>query len=124
MGGAGRLYTISIIDYLNDLTAFKRVESVINGWKFYNYGDKISLFATQICRTAAERRFRHAFKEQVRLKHLNLDEALGYIDVDRNGLISFDELQRFMKLFGMLDEKVLKNLFQELQAEDGMLSMR
>merc|ERR1719450_424099 len=74
----GRLYTLSIIDYLNDQSAFKKLESfgarlTTGQFKFRNYARKIEIFAKKICPTEAEKNF----KELVRgLK----PEALAKLD--------------------------------------------
>jgi len=52
------LYTVSIIDYLNNLNLAKRAENVFSKWKFTKYDKKMNFFAQRICRTAAEKNLR------------------------------------------------------------------
>merc|ERR1719295_2294606 len=53
-----RLYTVSIIDYLNNLNMAKQAENIIHKGKFAKYDKKMNFFAQRICRTAAEKDIR------------------------------------------------------------------
>mmetsp|Transcript_75578 Transcript_75578/g.161995 ORF Transcript_75578/g.161995 Transcript_75578/m.161995 type:complete len:622 (+) Transcript_75578:89-1954(+) len=114
-----RLYTTSIIDYVNDLSLGKSLESMAKGGKFSNYDKQISVFAKKICPTEAEVAFREKLKDLITTRHGgSLKKAFASIDTEGDGLVSFEELKAFMKSLEMNDDEHILNLFQELEAED------
>merc|ERR1719379_2379622 len=77
--GAGHVYTVSIIDYLNDFTFAKKVESKVKMGvehnKFYNYRLKFVNFAKKICRTAKDRKSLATIRLTIFQKYTSLEKA-------------------------------------------------
>eukprot|EP00933_Yihiella_yeosuensis_P045414 TRINITY_DN4078_c0_g2_i3.p1 TRINITY_DN4078_c0_g2~~TRINITY_DN4078_c0_g2_i3.p1 ORF type:complete len:611 (+),score=126.35 TRINITY_DN4078_c0_g2_i3:105-1937(+) len=95
------LYTMSIIDYLNDATFFKNAESFFKGGKFTNYGRQITAFTGRICRTQAEKEIR----KQVNEKIGSAKKAFQQIDTDNSGKIDSKEILKFLTDNGFTAEE-------------------
>eukprot|EP00929_Paragymnodinium_shiwhaense_P119108 TRINITY_DN9099_c0_g1_i1.p1 TRINITY_DN9099_c0_g1~~TRINITY_DN9099_c0_g1_i1.p1 ORF type:complete len:632 (+),score=111.85 TRINITY_DN9099_c0_g1_i1:87-1982(+) len=98
------LVTISIIDYLNEITVGKNVESIVHGGKFWWYAFKVNMYAIHICPTESEKQLRPAIakcKGQV-----STAKAFKMLDQDRNGKLSAGEYKMFFTRCGLPQEQV------------------
>eukprot|EP00928_Gymnodinium_smaydae_P041011 TRINITY_DN27772_c0_g3_i1.p1 TRINITY_DN27772_c0_g3~~TRINITY_DN27772_c0_g3_i1.p1 ORF type:complete len:512 (-),score=74.79 TRINITY_DN27772_c0_g3_i1:63-1598(-) len=97
------LYTLSIIDYLNNLNWGKTVESFFRKGKFVKYGLKFEVLARKLCRTRAERRLHDAVSRQI-LK-TSLQEAFSEIDSDGSGYVDKEEILTFLHKLDLSDRQ-------------------
>eukprot|EP00930_Biecheleria_cincta_P034300 TRINITY_DN23719_c0_g1_i1.p1 TRINITY_DN23719_c0_g1~~TRINITY_DN23719_c0_g1_i1.p1 ORF type:complete len:716 (+),score=110.80 TRINITY_DN23719_c0_g1_i1:247-2148(+) len=111
------LYTLSIIDYLNDMSFAKSVESTIKGGKFLNYNRKISSFAHKICRTPTEERFHEEVLALVQ-KRGGLKKAFKSIDADNSGYLDGEEIRKFLMGIGLKGQQ-LRQLVRSIEYDAG-----
>jgi hypothetical protein len=100
MASAGHVYTVSIIDYLNDLNAFKSLESWLHHGKFNDYAGQLSVYAKKICPLQAERSFKKRIDDLLELtpgsKDSKLKRTFSEIDADSDGVVKMEELRSFL----------------------------
>jgi len=98
-----KLYTISIIDYLNGYSALKVLESATHGGKFDQYGDKVSEYVQGICRLENRLEGFRPVKDGIRKRFPAFDATgLAFRKYSKNGVMnwySFKELLEAMKLY-------------------------
>jgi len=101
-----RLYTVSIIDYFNDLNGYKTMESVFVKWgKFWQYGKQVEVYAKKICPTEEELRFKTKLKELVLRNAGSVEDEFKVCDADNSGTITKDELAACFVKMGLSEEE-------------------
>lgn len=124
MDGKGTLYTVSLIDYMNDYTVYKKAEATFVKWgKFDDYGMKIQNFADKICPTDKERAFRARLMKLVRNHNGSVKNLFNSIDTDHDGKINRHDMEAYFKASG-LSIIQLKSLVAEADKDkDGTIDL-
>lgn len=120
------LYTLSIIDYLNDLSFAKSMESKLyalkhfqnlNDGKFNDYDGKFFTFVRKICRTGTEEHFHQTVLARVQQLG-GTKKVFKSIDVDNNGYLDAAEIKYFLIGLG-LDRNQISELLETVEYDAG-----
>mmetsp|Transcript_28579 Transcript_28579/g.51799 ORF Transcript_28579/g.51799 Transcript_28579/m.51799 type:complete len:588 (-) Transcript_28579:294-2057(-) len=88
-----RLYTLSIIDYLND----RNFLVSLRGEKFVNYDKKMIWYMSSICPTQAEKVMKAELRKLIGTYYSDSQQAFIDMDVDYNGFVDIAELRKFLR---------------------------
>eukprot|EP00929_Paragymnodinium_shiwhaense_P074065 TRINITY_DN37886_c0_g1_i1.p1 TRINITY_DN37886_c0_g1~~TRINITY_DN37886_c0_g1_i1.p1 ORF type:complete len:703 (-),score=157.61 TRINITY_DN37886_c0_g1_i1:171-2129(-) len=93
-----QVITVSILDYLNEKTFGKDMESVFRSGKFWWYDFKTYMYATHICPTEGEKKMRGLMAKCAKG---SASKVFDQIDQDRSGVLEEDEYRAFLNSCGL-----------------------